>query len=167
MVDWSDIIIQMCSEHRWRALHYNIFGYVHWNITIVLAHAHVIVHLVVHSIWRLLIQLHHLIRLILHYLVVLVLISEGRASAKWVVVQLTNLIIVYQPYVIWVDVYVHLVWKIVVKLLVPLKLSGLFWFLIILEVETGDFQFLVNTIHAVLRHVREGEIARGFVRFLF
>ena len=165
MIDWSDTIIQMSSIHRRCTLHYNIFCNVHWNVTIVLAH--VIVHLVVHSILRLLIELHHLIWLILHYLLVLILIIEGRDATKCVLIHLIHLIIVYQPYIICVDVYVHLVWEIVVKLLVPLEFRWLFWFLIILEVETGDFQFLVYTTHSILHHVRECEVARRFVGFLF
>lgn len=63
------------------------------------------------------------------------------------------LIIALKPYVIGVDVYVHLVRKILVELLIPLQLRGLFWFLIILEIETGHFQFLVHTTHSIVHHV--------------
>ena len=167
MIDWPDIIIQMYSEHGWRALHYYILRYVHWNVAVVLTHAHVMVHLVIHFIWSLLIHLHHVIRLILHYLVVLVLISKCWATAKCVIIHLIHLIIVYQPNVILVDVYVHLVRKIVIKLLVPLELRGLFWFLIILEVETGDFQFLINWAHSLLHHVCESKVAGRFIGFFF
>ena len=45
-------------------------------------------------------------------------ISEALAVAECVIVNL----VVNQPYVIGVYIYVHLVWKIIVKLLVPLKL---------------------------------------------
>ena len=55
---------------------------------------------------------------------ILVLISEViGCTAKSVLI---HLIIVLKPNIISVDVNVHLVWKVVVQLLIPLKLSGLF-----------------------------------------
>ena len=96
---------------------------------------------------------------------ILVLISEViGCTAKSVLI---HLIIVLKPYVICVNVNVHLVRKIMVQLLVPLKLRGLFWFLIILEIETRHFQFLINTTHSIVHHVCEDEVACSFVRFLF
>lgn len=88
----------------------------------------------------------------------------SRSTAKTI---LYHLIIALKPYVIRVDVNVHLVRKISVELLIPLKLRGLFWFLIILEIETGDFQFLVHTTHSIVHHVCKDEVASCFVRFLF
>ena len=101
------------SEHGWRTLHYNVLSHIHRNVaTKVRDSWHVKVHLVVNFILGLLIKLHQLIRLILHYLMILVRISELiRCTAKSVLI---NLIIVLKPYVICIDVNVHLVWKIMV-----------------------------------------------------